>query len=110
MNKQGEILLIPIPFTDLKASKKRPVLVISNNEYNQATEDIIVMAITSNVKDNKYRINIKKEDMQKGDLKIQSDIRTDKIYTLSQSIILKNFGMVKAEIIEKVQHQISKLV
>lgn len=49
MHKQGDILLIPIPFTDLISSKKRPVLVLSNNNYNLKTNDIIVAAITSNI-------------------------------------------------------------
>lgn len=35
MPKQGEIVLIPIPFTDLTSSKKRPVLIISNDDYNK---------------------------------------------------------------------------
>jgi len=34
MPEQGEILLIPIPFSDLQSVKKRPVLVISNDNYN----------------------------------------------------------------------------
>lgn len=46
--QQGEILLIPIPFSDLSSQKQRPVIVISNNEYNQKTRDIIVVAMTSN--------------------------------------------------------------
>lgn len=49
MYSQGDILLIPIPFTDLSSSKRRPVLVISNNEYNSRTDDIIVTAITSSI-------------------------------------------------------------
>jgi len=31
MPDQGDILLIPVPFTDLSSQKKRPVVVISNN-------------------------------------------------------------------------------
>lgn len=31
MPKQGDILLIPIPFTDLSSHKRRPVIVISND-------------------------------------------------------------------------------
>jgi len=45
MYNQGDILLIPIPFSDLTSSKKRPVLVLSNNDYNRKTEDVIAAAV-----------------------------------------------------------------
>jgi len=34
MFEQGEILLIPVPFSDLSSVKKRPVLVLSNSIHN----------------------------------------------------------------------------
>ncbi|HLR69697.1 type II toxin-antitoxin system PemK/MazF family toxin [Virgibacillus alimentarius] len=34
MYKQGDIVLIPVPFSDLKTHKQRPVLIISNDSYN----------------------------------------------------------------------------
>jgi len=40
MYSQGDILLIPILFSDLTSSKKRPVIVLSNSIYNQKTEYI----------------------------------------------------------------------
>ena len=46
MHNQGDVLLIPIPFSDLSSVKKRPVLVLSNDNYNKVTDDIIVVAIT----------------------------------------------------------------
>lgn len=48
MPEQGDILLIPIPFTDLSSQKRRPVIVVSNNAYNHKTADIVVVAMTSN--------------------------------------------------------------
>jgi len=49
MHKQGEMVLIPVPFSDLKSKRRRPVIIISNDLYNQKTEDIVVVAVTSNL-------------------------------------------------------------
>ena len=58
MYKQGDILLIPIPFTDLSSNKKRPVLVLSSNQYNKSADDLIIAAITSNIDEKSYAIKI----------------------------------------------------
>jgi hypothetical protein len=39
MPSQGDIILIPIPFTDLSSQKRRPVIVISNDSYNHKTTE-----------------------------------------------------------------------
>lgn len=70
MYKQGDILLIPVPFSDLTSSKKRPVLVLSNDDYNIKTEDIIVSAVTSNITSKDYNILISNKDMQEGNLHV----------------------------------------
>lgn len=31
--KQGEIVLVPFPYSDLSGSKRRPVLIVSNDAY-----------------------------------------------------------------------------
>ncbi|MCG1012537.1 type II toxin-antitoxin system PemK/MazF family toxin [Tepidanaerobacter sp. GT38] len=64
MYRQGDILLIPIPYSDLTSNKKRPVLVLSNDDYNTKTEDIIVAAITSNITSKEYSILISNLKLQ----------------------------------------------
>jgi mRNA interferase MazF len=32
--KQGEIVLVPFPYSDLSGSKRRPVLVVSNDLFD----------------------------------------------------------------------------
>ncbi len=83
MHNQGDILLIPIPFSDLKTHKKRPVLVLSNSDYNRNNQDVLVAAITSNLEQKEYTITITSDDLDEGDLKYKSVIRADKIYSLS---------------------------
>lgn len=110
MHKQGDILLIPVPFTDLTSSKKRPVLVISNDHYNNKTEDIVVVAITSNLITKDYSILITDTDLTKGNLKVDSCIRVDKIYTLSQEIVIRKFGEVSNDIMSAVTDHINQII
>lgn len=49
MYRQGDIVLIPFPYSDLSATKQRPVLVLSNTNYNKMQSDLVVAAITSNL-------------------------------------------------------------
>jgi mRNA interferase MazF len=46
----GSVVLVPFPFTSQTASKKRPAVVVSNRAYSEARPDLIVMAITSQLR------------------------------------------------------------
>jgi mRNA interferase MazF len=45
----GEVILVPFPFTDQTATKKRPAVVISSAGYNNARPDVILMAVTGHL-------------------------------------------------------------
>jgi mRNA interferase MazF len=45
----GDIVLVPFPFTDQTASKKRPAVVVSADVYHQQRPDVILMAVTSQI-------------------------------------------------------------
>jgi len=47
----GDVVLVAFPFTNLSARKKRPAVIISNHDYHQNRPDVILMAITSRVKE-----------------------------------------------------------
>jgi len=110
MHKQGDILLVPVPFTDLSSHKRRPVLVISSQEYNSMTDDLIAVAITSLVDTKPYVVKLSNNDMAEGNLKVESCIRSDKIYTLSQCLVIKRFGRVSSEVIEMVKAKIIQMM
>jgi len=110
MHKQGDIVLMPLPFTNLMAQKRRPVLVLSNNKYNETTDDLIVAAITSVLDAKPYSVLFSNRDMAEGMLKTDSCIRADKIYTMSQDIVLKRFGRVKSEIVDDVIRKLFEII
>jgi mRNA interferase MazF len=45
--KQGDVLLVPFPFTDQSAVKQRPAVVLSGEAYNRSHHDVILAPITS---------------------------------------------------------------
>lgn len=46
----GEVVLVPFPFTDQSGLKKRPAVVMSSSGYNANRRDLIIMAITSQMR------------------------------------------------------------
>ncbi len=108
--EQGEIILAPFPFTDLTTVKQRPLLIISNNDYNKKTEDLVTCGITSNPKDTEFSVVINNKDLIKGKIPIESRIKVDKLFTLSQNIIIKNLGKVNEDILGRVKKELIKLM
>jgi len=110
MFRQRDIVLVPIPFTDLTSRRRRPVVVISNDEYNSNTDDIVVVAMTSNLRPVDYSFIITSTDLVVGTLPRPSRIRVDKIYPLAQSIVVKRFGQVNEATFDKICQLLSELV
>ncbi len=74
------------------------------------TEDIIVVAITSQIKNLDYSVVIESRDLIEGELKVTSEIRADKIYTLSKDIVRKRFGKVNTEVLAVVRSKMKELI
>ena len=110
MLKQGDIVLIPIPFTDLSSQRRRPVIIISNDAYNHKTDDIVVVAMTSNPTAVAYSFAITSSDLEQGTLNRPGKIRVDKIYTLSQSIVFKTFGRVNSNVLDRIRNTLQSLI
>jgi len=46
----GDVVLVPFPFTDQTTTKKRPAVVVSSAAYQAERPDLIILAITSQVR------------------------------------------------------------
>jgi mRNA interferase MazF len=109
MPEQGDIVLIPVPFTDLSSQKRRPVIVISNDTYNRSSADIVVVAMTSNPTAAPYSFPIRSSDLSEGTLNRPGTVRVDKIYTLAKSIVVRKFGTVSANVIDQIRQTLVDL-
>jgi mRNA interferase MazF len=109
MFNQGEIVLVPVPFTDLSSSRRRPVIVLSNDAYNANTADVVVVAMTSNLTSTAYSFIIDAADLDSGTLNKPSRVRVDKIYPLSQQTIIRRFAKVNAATMDRIRQILTDL-
>lgn len=94
---QGDLILVPFPFSDQSGRKVRPVVVLSNNEYNEHSEDIIVVGITSNLSKDKYAIKLDDKDLEEGKLITSCIIKIENILRLDRYLIIKKIGKIKKD-------------
>ena len=86
--KQGDIVVVNFPFTDISQTKKRPALVVSNDTVNQ-TGDYLLVQITSQVKNDGLSIPISTTDFVNNALPLNSFVRLHKLFLLNESLIIK---------------------
>lgn len=46
----GDVILVPFPFSDLSTHKRRPAAVVSSAAYHHNRAELIVLAITSQIR------------------------------------------------------------
>src|SRR5277367_5587994 len=79
MHKRGELLLVPFPFTDPSAAKRRPVLALT---VPDSYGDFIALPVTSRPQ-TEHGIALASTDLVRGHLPARSWIRADRIVTLN---------------------------
>ncbi len=104
--KPGELVLIPFPYSDLQSSKKRPVMVLTAPDRH---EDFIGLAVTS-VEHKQAALQIGPANLIHGTLPKPCWIRFDKVFTLSESSVVKTFGAVSPQTIRAVLQGLCSVV
>ena len=100
--KFGDLVGIPFPYSDLRAEKKRPVLVITQQDRHG---DFIGAAVTS-VPTVESAVSIDNASMKTGQLPRRSWIRLDKLFTLSKSVIVRHYGSLHINAFNNVKGRI----
>jgi mRNA interferase MazF len=94
---KGDVVVIPFPFADLTASKKRPALVLASLKG----DDLILCSITSSRID-EYSVSLANNDFAKGELPLESFIRPNRLFTANKILLEKKIGSLKKKKIDDV--------
>ena len=98
----GSLVVLPFPFSDLRATKRRPVLLLTAPD---GYGDFLAMAVTSQA-GHPEGIALNQSDLQTGVLPKASWIRTDKVVSLNRALVAKEIGKVAAVLRLQVVHRL----
>ncbi|MBI3623732.1 type II toxin-antitoxin system PemK/MazF family toxin [Candidatus Pacearchaeota archaeon] len=110
MIEQKDLLLVPFPFSDQSSRKVRPVIVISNDEFNQHSEDILVVGVTSNVSKDKYSVKLDNKDLEEGKLLTNCIVKVENILRLDRGLIIKKIGKTNKEKLKEIINIFNNIV
>ena len=105
---KGDIVIIPVPFSDNKGYKLRPAVVISNDTVHQ-TGDIVIVQITSKLKHDKLSITLTNDDVTES-LPVKSYIRLHKIFVLEQRLIKGKVSSLKISKYQELIQWINQII
>jgi mRNA interferase MazF len=103
---KGDVVVVPFPFSDLSAAKRRPALVISTLEG----DDVILCQITSQALKDRYAIALDDNDFQSGGLKQPSNIRPNRLFTADSHMILYPIGTLRPQKLEAILSKVVEII
>lgn len=99
----GEILLVPMVFSDGSASKRRPVMVV----WDGGDDDVLVAPVTSHPARPPFDVAL--ADWQQAGLRLPSTARTQKLATVDKSTVIRQLGRLTADDLARVTTAMSRL-
>jgi mRNA interferase MazF len=101
---RGDIVLVPFPFADLSATKKRPVLILTEPD---AYGDFLAVGITSRAH---HVLALPIRDFASGNLPVASWVRVGRLVTLSVSVCIKTLATAPEEFLGQILDAVCKRV
>jgi mRNA interferase MazF len=87
----GDVVVVPFPFTDQTTLKKRPAVVVSSDAYNRERPDIILMAITSQVRPSPSVGEVAVGDWQGAGL-LKASVIKPLLTTIEATLVIRHLG------------------
>ena len=90
----GDVVVVPFPFTDRAAAKRRPALVCSSEIFNRQARHLVLAMITT-ATHTPWPGDVPISDLKSAGLPESSVVRW-KLFTLDDTFVLKRAGSLSA--------------
>jgi mRNA interferase MazF len=105
----GQLVLVPFPFTDQSALKQRPAVVVSSRAYAVRRPDVVLMAVTSQLRPTPGLGETWLRRWREAGLLKPSAVKPI-IATFEQGLVLKTLGVLQPEDQEDLRTAIGQII
>ncbi len=92
----GDIVLVPFPFTDQTTTKKRPAVVVSSDTYHRNRPDVILMAVTSQLRPTSAFGEVSVQGWKQAGL-LKPSVLKPLLATVERGLVIRKLGSLQAE-------------
>ena len=89
-------MLVPFPFTDQSASKRRPAVVVSSEAYHQGRPDLVIPAITSQLRPTAGIGEVAVGQWKEAGL-LKASVLKPVVATIERGLVLRKLGRLKED-------------
>lgn len=107
--KRGDVVLVPFPFSDQTSIKQRPSLVISVDDFQGQSPDLLIMALTSQVRGPLKLGEFLIRDWQAAGLLKPSAVKAA-IATIEATLVRRRLGHVSDYDLEQLKRSLQELL
>ena len=102
-----DVVVVPFPFTDREAERRRPALVVSSSAFNAAHDQSILAMITSAGED--WLSDVAIRDWREAGLGVPCKVRL-KLFTLDDALVLRKAGALSDRDAEAVRSSLARFL
>ena len=103
-----EVVVLPFPFAEVPAVKRRPAVVISGAQFNTDNRSTLVAIITSSTRET-WPSDVTINDRDAAGLKVPCRVRW-RMTTVPNDLILKSIGVLQGMDRIRCEHEFGKMV
>lgn len=89
-----DVVVVPFPFTDRRATRRRPAVVVSSADFNRSHEQSILAMITSARSD--WASDVAIQGWRQAGLNVPCKVRF-KLFTLDDALIVRKLGTLSRQ-------------
>ncbi len=102
-----DVVVVPFPFTDRRAAKRRPALIVSSADFNRAQKQSILAMITSAGSD--WPSDVAIRDWRAAGLNVPCKVRF-KLFTLADALLVRKIGRLSQRDGEAVKAALGRIL